>query len=90
MKVIEPNPIIWGYRRGYGVAEIADGLGIPDQTVRKIITDYEERRAVAEIMLRSGTAEGGWSRMGNWKREVLGARAALAAIEAEKMGDAFR
>lgn len=84
MKVIEPNPIIWGHKLGYPAWEIAAGLEISVERVRAEIEDYKQRREVAEHMLRSPDTPA-QPNTANWKREVLGARAALAAIHYDRM-----
>jgi hypothetical protein len=89
MKVIWSNPVIWGYKHGYSVPEIAAGLMILPARVRKEIAAYEAAIIEGEIALRQNSDVLGKNehvhRLGNWQRERMGARAALAEIEAAKL-----
>lgn len=86
MKVIESNPIIWGYKRGYSVDDIAEGLLIRRSAVIKEIAAYERRCVEHDVLLRQPLSQlaDNPQRMAIWQRQKRGARAALAAIERER------
>lgn len=84
MKAVWSNPVIWGYKHGYSVAEIAAGLEIPEARVRGEIIAYERKITDGEITLRRNfdvlTKSKHIQRLGYWQRQRDGAREALAAI----------
>lgn len=88
MKVIWSNPIIWGYKHGYSVAEIAAGLMISEARVRGDIIAYEQAIAEGDIALQRSadvlSKNPHIQRLGYWQRQRSGAREALAAIEADR------
>lgn len=89
MKVTWSNPIIWGYKHGYSVDEIAAGLLIPPARVRGEIIAYEQRITEGEVALKRNadvlSKNPHIQRLGCWKRQRDGARAALAEIEKAKI-----
>ncbi|HWJ86910.1 MAG TPA: hypothetical protein VNS12_02435 [Pelagibacterium sp.] len=88
MKAVWSNPIIWGYKHGYSIDEIAAGLMVPRARVRGEIIAYDQRIIAGRALLRqipNGVGDTSHiRRMSQWQRETGGARAAIDAIEAQR------
>jgi hypothetical protein len=72
------EPILWGVKNGYPLAEIAEGLGL---SVELVIDVIESRSALTfPRHARKPGYDANRARRTNWRRAVQGARATQASL----------